>query len=357
VTYLTSWSPKAAADYLDRREVWWQGWPPAQMDHGTICISCHTVVPYVMVRSALHNELHEASIPATETTLVDNVEKRVSNWPEMTPFYTDGPALTTGSHATEAVLNAVILTSLDTQQGHLRPITRTALEEAWALQEQTGGDAGGWKWQDFQLAPWESEESPYQGATLLMLEVENAPDGYAGEPAIHDNLERLQTYLQDHYQSQPLLNKLYILWLSTKAPGLLTEPQKNSLLDAVRHAQRADGGWVLSSLDPQKRTENNLWRQFKQELMDMARPAKSDGYATGLVVLVIEQAGMGRQDETLSRGLEWLDRHQANDGSWQAYSLNGQRDSHSDVGRFMSDAATAYAVMALEYGRPQSAGK
>ena len=31
VTYLKSWSPKAAADYLDRREVWWQYWPAAQM--------------------------------------------------------------------------------------------------------------------------------------------------------------------------------------------------------------------------------------------------------------------------------------------------------------------------------------
>ncbi len=32
---------------LVSRELWWQGWAPAQKDHGTICISCHTVVPYV----------------------------------------------------------------------------------------------------------------------------------------------------------------------------------------------------------------------------------------------------------------------------------------------------------------------
>src|SRR5271168_5356109 len=189
------WNRQTAARYLDDREVWWQEWPRAQKDHGTICISCHTNVPYAMVRPGLRRELGESVVAAPEKTMMDSVEKRVDHWPEMETFYSDakhGPGKTAESRATEAVLNAIILASVDARQGHLRPITRTAFEEAWALQEETGEKAGAWKWQDFHLAPWESVESGYQGAALLMLEVGKAPDRYAREPGVREHVERLR---------------------------------------------------------------------------------------------------------------------------------------------------------------------
>ncbi len=64
VSYRTNWSPRAAAEYLDRREVWWQEWPGAKVDHGTICVSCHTGLPYAMTRPSLGRELDEAAMPA-----------------------------------------------------------------------------------------------------------------------------------------------------------------------------------------------------------------------------------------------------------------------------------------------------
>jgi squalene-hopene/tetraprenyl-beta-curcumene cyclase len=67
--------------------------------------------------------------------------------------------------------------------------------------------------------------------------------------------------------------------------------------------------------------------------------------------LVLEELGTSQQDPELVHGLQWLDRHQGSDGSWRAESLNGKRDPQSDVGRFMTDAATGYAVMALEESR------
>src|SRR5271168_2727105 len=84
-----SWNRQEAAGYLDEREVWWQEWPQAQMDHGTICVSCHTAVPYALARPTLGRDLHETGMAAPERFLLDSVEKRVGNWSKTDPYYTD----------------------------------------------------------------------------------------------------------------------------------------------------------------------------------------------------------------------------------------------------------------------------
>ena len=140
------WNRQTAAAYLDSREVWWQQWPRAQKDHGTLCISCHTNVPYAMARPALRRELNETKMADPEKIMIDSVEKRVSHWSEMIPFYSDaanGPGKTAEAHATEAVLNAIILASYDAHQDHLRSITRTAFDAAWALQQTTAKPVDG----------------------------------------------------------------------------------------------------------------------------------------------------------------------------------------------------------------------
>ena len=354
-TYLRNWDAAKAAAYLDRREVWWQGWAPAKRDHGTICISCHTVVPYALARPALRQAADESAMTTPEKLLMDSVEKRVGSWSQMAPFYSDrdGRDKAAESRATEAVMNAVILASYDERQGHLRPITRTAFDEAWALQERAGENAGGWKWQDFNLAPWESAESAYQGAAFLAVEAEDAPDGYASEPQAAIYLDRLREYLKREYPSQPVMDQLYVLWASAKSPGILTAAQQNSLLANLGSLQQPDGGWALSSLDQGQRERDMRWRWIRKQLNIAEKPPKSDGCATGLVVLVLEKIGTARQDPMLTRGLQWLESHQESDGSWRAESLNEKRDPETDIGRFMSDAATGYAVMALEESRQQ----
>jgi hypothetical protein len=340
-----AWDKAAAAKYLDDREVWWQDWPKAQKDHGTICISCHTTVPYAMARPALQAALHEASAAAPESALIASVEKRVGQWSEVVPFYSDandGPGKTAESHATEAVMNAVILLSYDASHGHPRAITRTALDEAWALQLQAGDDAGGWIWQNFHLSPWESNESSYQGAAMLMLELGTAPAraGRTAEDAHHEAL--LQGYLRKHYAGQPLLNRLYVYWASATSPGLLNAAQRVELLSQVKSLQQPDGGWKLASLDSIDRVDKT------------AQPTESDGYATALVALALEVNVPDRKDASLRSALAWLNTHQGKDGRWQAASLNKQRDPESNIGKFMSDTATAYAVLALEQAPAKS---
>jgi squalene-hopene/tetraprenyl-beta-curcumene cyclase len=345
-TYLQHWDPARAAAYLDSREQWWQDWPPAKRAQGTFCVSCHTALPYAMARPLLQQGA-EATTPP-EKALIDNIEKRVTNWAQMPPYYSDhaGPGKAAQSRATEAVLNAVILADDDARQGQLRPVTKTAFDEAWALQETTGQNAGGWQWQDFNLAPWETAESAYQGAALLAEKAESAPDGYATSPTTQPYLDRLWDYLQRGYSQQSLMNQLYVLWASAKSPRPLTPEQRETLFKALRSLQHHDGGWSLLELT----TSPNLdtWHWMRKQAKLMLHPPPSDGCATGLIVFVLQQSGMHRQDPALSRGVQWLQQHQRPDGSWRADSLNGKRDPNTGVGRFMSDAATGYAVMALK---------
>jgi squalene-hopene/tetraprenyl-beta-curcumene cyclase len=54
----------------------------------------------------------------------------------------------------------------------------------------------------------------------------------------------------------------------------------------------------------------------------------------------------------VKRGIAWLEANQdKTTGAWPAWSLNKKRNPQSDAGPFMSDAATGYAVLALEAKR------
>lgn len=344
--YLQHWDSARAAAYLDSREQWWQNWPPTKKAQGTFCVSCHTALPYAMARPLLQ-QAGQATAPP-EKALIDSIEKRVTNWAQIPPYYSDhaGPGKAAQSRATEAVLNAVILADDDARRGHLRPVTGAAFDEAWALQETTGQNAGGWLWQDFSLAPWETSEAAYQGAALLAEKAESAPDGYAISPTTQPYLDRLWDYLQRGYSQQSLMNQLYVLWASSKSPRPLTPEQRETLFKALRSLQHRDGGWSLSRLDVSP--DLTTWRWLRKRAKLILNPPSSDGCATGLVVFVLQQSGVSPQDPMLSRGLQWLRQHQRPDGSWRADSLNLKRDPNTGVGRFMSDAATGYAVMALK---------
>ena len=137
--------------------------------------------------------------------------------------------------------------------------------------------------------------------------------------------------------SQTPLDRVVLLWASTKLNGLLTRDQQNQIVEETLAKQREDGGFSMSQLI-------GAWKRHDNTPLDTT----SDGYATGLIAFALEQVEAPQAQVPLKRALAWLSRNQIeSDGRWPAVSLNNNRAVLSDTGLFMSDAATAYAVLAL----------
>ena len=333
-----SWDPEAAAAYLDARQEWWMDWPTAARDRGTFCVSCHTATPYALARTVLRTGAGEAMPGAVEQRLLENVETRVTAWQEVEPFYSDEQyrvPKTSESRGTEAILNALILANRDVRQGSISDTTRQAFDNLWALQMTTGETEGAWPWLNFGLEPWETQTAQYYGAALAAVAAGTAPGAYLSTPRIQTHVARLREYLRREADSQPLFNRVTALWASTVLPGALDAHQRLAIIDETMRLQREDGGWSLSSLGTFERGDGT------------SLDTGSDGYATGLVTYALQHAGVADDDARLENGLAWLRRHQHPDGSWPASSLNRDRDPAQERGRFMRDAATAYAVLAL----------
>jgi hypothetical protein len=219
----------------------------------------------------------------------------------------------------------------------------------WALQETTGDQKGSWNWHQFDLRPWESADSRYFGAILAAVAVGTAPSNYASSPKIQKNLNLLRDYLARDYSRQSLLNHVLLLWASTKLPGLLQPNEREATINEALRKQHVDGGWSLSSVDWTWRGWgiNSLIGLWKKDDWT-PQETKSDGCATSIFLFALEHAGVHRENAQIRKGLSWLSRNQdPSEGFWAASSLNKHHDPKSNIGLFMSDAATAFAVLAL----------
>jgi hypothetical protein len=327
-----AWNSQSAESYLDGRLAWWSQWKNSARDHETFCVSCHTVAPYAVSRLTVKEKAPSES----EAKLIANVMKRVRMWDEVEPYYSDqrGAGKTAESRGTESILNTLVLASYRSSGAGTDADLKLALDRMWATQLTAGDAKGAWNWLQFHNAPWEGD-SQFYGASLAALAVGASPAEFRS--AAEDNIKSLRDYLRKNYASQKLNDRLILLWASTKLSGLLSSTEQKGIVADALGKQQADGGFSSTDLV-------SPWTRADKTALE----TKSDGYATGLVALVLQEAGVSAQDAKLRSALDWLAKNQeASDGRWLAYSLNKQRDLNTDVGRFMADAATAYAASAL----------
>ncbi len=333
-----SWKPAEAARYLDERQNVW-------FEHAK-CVSCHTGLPYALARPALRKLTDTKTPSPQETRLLDQIRLRVANWKNLDTkefglYYDASDQLKKQSWGTEAVFNAVILAFQDRYQGRSSPseTAKQAFLNLWQTQVQSGDDKGSWDWLDFSEAPWGNMEARYFGAALAAIAIGTAPGYYApGTSSEADTkVALLRGYLKDSLPKQNLHNRAWALWASTKIEGILTNAEQKKLIEQLLEKQQDDGGWSLPSLGTWVRNDRT------------AQETASDGYATALVLHVLQTVGVTKNSARIAHGLVWLKRNQLATGAWRSASLVKKRDSASHTGKFMSDAATAFAVLALSH--------
>jgi hypothetical protein len=348
------WDREKAAQYLDdRMDLWFAKATKLKTGEGqTSCISCHTVVPYLLARPALRKAMGVNSPTPQETKLLDEITQRVDTFDSHQPLYEQKEKQSRG---TEAVLNLLILAGADARERRQQPSGPAGKALHQLLEEQRPD--GAWDWLDSALEPNESADARYGGAALAAFALGSVP-GLLAAGQGDGHITRLCAYLNGNYAGQNLYNRAWLLLASTRLRDLLGQEQRATAIADLKGRQNDDGGWSLYGLGP--------WRWSKTTPQpapggntNTSLLAKSDGYATGLIAYVLHQAGLPANDPGLKRATDWLKANQQECQidqqhwkCWRSHSLNYDRENGGARGEpfkrmVMSDLATAFAVLAL----------
>jgi squalene-hopene/tetraprenyl-beta-curcumene cyclase len=277
------------------------------------CGTCHTNYPYLVARATLKEPESAESIAVRSF-----FEDRVAHWD-------DEQKASKPRWDAEVIATAWALALRDAlTTGMLQPLTRRALDRVWTLQKPSGG----FDWLKCGWPPLEHDD--YYGAVVAALATGYAPGQYAQTAAAKASIDRLRAYLAAT-PAPDLHHETMLLWASTRLDGLMNSQQQRATVAKLRKLQRDDGGWNLPSLGSWKRRDGS----------PNDPQAASDGYATGLAVVVLRQTGVPPRDPAVQHGIGWLLANQRASGRWFTRSLNNDKE------HYIANAGTAFAVLAL----------
>ena len=144
---------------------------------------------------------------------MDGVTRRVETYDTQQLFYDFNEAKKVESRATEAVLNALILASVDAEKE--RRVSSGVIRRAFQRMWQTQRADGAWDWLDFGLEPFESAGATYYGATLAAMAVGSAgPAAQSGPTSASTANAVAASDMKSRRQASPLSPPCSRSWLS-----------------------------------------------------------------------------------------------------------------------------------------------
>jgi squalene-hopene/tetraprenyl-beta-curcumene cyclase len=312
--------------YLDGRAAGW-----VQQNS---CISCHTVVPFVVGRSgagALSGEAFKEVERLVSTRI--NAETPLPAW--------YGGTREHSSYATESVLNSLILSQIDTLK-NVRRTSKITIKAFQRLKEMQNAD-GSWEWLDYSLQPWETHEAAPYGATLAAVAISRSPA--RAQPQFADMVRKMKAYLKASSANEhlSLWNRVSVLWANAEIKGVMSKAVVEKTLSELMAKQLPSGGFSM----------NHLGNWKKQGSFPEAGENTADGYASAYVLFILKQVNdHGQIPESLKPrfnavfhdGINWLVDHETANGTWTSASLNSTDPFNRGL---VEDAATGFALAVL----------
>jgi hypothetical protein len=287
---------------------------------GNKCLSCHTVLPYMLSQAGgpIDSE--------TANTISQYIGGRMNQWGQIRPWYTAKAAQSKG---TELILSAQALSQIESSRGQdISPALQAVLGHLQAAQLPDGS----WDWLDYGLEPWESKGGKVFGSTMAALALANPK--IKADPQYREMSDRLRGYLKraDLAPSTTLLHRLSIIWADSALGGILTPEQKADISSKVLALRNPDGGWSVSALGNYRKHGG-------------ARAQDSDSLATAFSLIALRESGaITKTSPVWIQGVAFLKAHQLPNGSWGASSLNSNEAFNAGL---QQDAATGFALRVL----------